>query len=91
MDGIAERPSLAQGSRRERARWTDRRNHQQADPHANSLLGAEVKIRDLSNRTTIERAFDAAGSDFATRRMLGCFGDNALTRQDFHGYRIGWK
>ena len=81
---------LAQGSRRKRARWTDRRNYQQPDPHANSLLGAEVKIRDSFSRTTIERAFDAAGN-VVTRRMLGCFRDNALTRQDFHGYRIGWK
>jgi hypothetical protein len=72
--------------------WHKVRDESERDgPIVATILGAEVKIRDPFSRTTIERAFDAAGSDFVTRRMLGCFRENALTRQDFHGYRMGWK
>jgi GTP cyclohydrolase IA len=29
--------------------------------------------------------FDISGTDLVTSRMLGCFRDNALTRQEFLG------
>jgi hypothetical protein len=45
VDGIPERSCLAQGPRRQRARWTHRREHQQPDPHTNVLLGAEINQR----------------------------------------------
>jgi len=45
----------------------------------------------LQNHFRDRLLFDAAGSHFVARRMLGVFRDNALTRQDFHGYPIGWK
>jgi hypothetical protein len=40
----ATRSTIVAGTimERQRARWTRRRKHQQPDPHANALLGAEI-------------------------------------------------
>jgi hypothetical protein len=45
VDGVPERPGLAQGARRGRTRWTDCRKHQQSNPDANCLLGIEIDRR----------------------------------------------
>ena len=72
VDGVPERPGLAQGARRGRTGRTDRCKHQQSNPDADCLLGAEIDRRFRKSATLPARQQSSTGIShvFAKRASM---------------------